>query len=65
MVSHLDECIPRLDISPYVYLFFTVNIETESMTDLLEAGKEPHAILLRSYKLKSEEVPNTIRAVAR
>jgi len=28
-------------------------------------GVESHAILLRSYKLKNEEVPNSVRAIAR
>ena len=28
-------------------------------------ARNAHAILLRSYKLKEEEVPNTVRAIAR
>ena len=30
-----------------------------------EDARNAHAILLRSYKLKEEEVPNTVRAIAR
>merc|ERR1719387_2245948 len=28
-------------------------------------GDEPHAVLLRSHKLKSEEIASTVRAIAR
>lgn len=30
-----------------------------------DAVEEPHAILLRSFKLNSDHVPKTVRAVAR
>jgi hypothetical protein len=34
-------------------------------TDAEAAKADPHAILLRSYKLKESDVPHTVRAIAR